>query len=89
VTTVRLQVIPELMPPYQVAIVELDEGPRLTTNIVGEPCIIGDRVQLAWRERPDAPPLPVFEIAGRPPEPEAIPGSEGQVPGALGTGRRG
>ena len=63
-TTVRIAVIPELQPPYVVALVELDEGPRMTTNIVGGACRIGDRVRVAWRERSDLPPLPVFEPFG-------------------------
>lgn len=71
-TTVRMQVSPELAPPYVVAIVQLDEGPRVMTNIVDGVCGIGDRVQVAWRDRVDAPPLPVFRPAsddegGRPP----------------------
>jgi uncharacterized OB-fold protein len=61
ITMVHVPVIPELTPPYPVAIVRLDEGPRLTTTIVGAPCGIGDRVRVAWRERPGSPPLPVFE----------------------------
>ena len=63
VTTVHVRWYPEHEPPYQVAIVELDEGPRMTTNIVGEPAAICDRVRVTWREREDAPPLPVFERA--------------------------
>jgi uncharacterized OB-fold protein len=59
-TTVRMQVVPELTPPYIVAIVELDEGPRLLTNLVGDGGRIGDRVTLEWRDRASAPPLPVF-----------------------------
>jgi uncharacterized OB-fold protein len=63
VVTVHMQVVPELKPPYQVAIVELDEGPRMTTNIVGGPAAVGDSVQLAWRERPQPlPAVPVFEL---------------------------
>lgn len=61
VTTVRIQWVPELEPPYQVAIVELDEGPRLTSGIVGGEVRIGDRVRVVWREREGLPPLPVFE----------------------------
>jgi len=61
-TVTRVQLLPELPPPYVVALVELDEGPRLLTNIVGAPCKIGDRVRLAWRTREGAPPLPVFEV---------------------------
>jgi uncharacterized OB-fold protein len=58
-TTVRLQIDPGLPAPYVVALVDLDEGPRLLTNIDGE-VSIGDRVQVTWRERGDAPPLPIF-----------------------------
>lgn len=60
-TTVRIPVIDEMPPPYVVGIVELDEGPRLTTNLVGVEPAIGDRVIVAWHERGELPPLPVFE----------------------------
>jgi uncharacterized OB-fold protein len=60
-TTVNIQIAPEFTPPYVVAVVELDEGPRLTTNIVNGDTQIGDKVKVAWRERENAPPLPVFE----------------------------
>jgi uncharacterized OB-fold protein len=59
-TTVHVPVIPELPPPYVVALVQLDDGPRYTAGIVGGPSAIGDRVRLAWRERDGRPPLPVF-----------------------------
>ena len=63
VVTVHMKVLPELEPPYQVAIVELAEGPRMTTNIVGTAAAIGDHVTLAWRERPEPlPPLPIFKL---------------------------
>ena len=62
VVTVHMKVIPELEPPYQVAVVELAEGPRLTTNIVGGTAVIGDSVRVTWRDRPEPlPPVPVFE----------------------------
>jgi uncharacterized OB-fold protein len=60
VVTVRVKVLPELEPPYQVAVVELDEGPRLTANIDGPEVPIGARVSVGWRDRDDLPPLPVF-----------------------------
>jgi len=47
-------------PPYVVALVDLDEGPRLLTNLIEDDLKIGDRVQVAWRARADAPPVPVF-----------------------------
>lgn len=61
-TTVHLDADPSLgLPyPYQLAIVELDEGPRLLTNLT-EPCGIGARVHVRWRPRPDQPPVPVFQ----------------------------
>lgn len=62
-TTVRLQVTPEWRPPYVVAIVRLDEGPTLLTNIVDGECGIGGKVKVTWRERADAPPFPVFQPA--------------------------
>jgi hypothetical protein len=61
-TTIRLPVTEELKPPYLLALVDLDEGPRLLTNIEGLEARIGERVSLAWRERKDAPPLPVFRL---------------------------
>ena len=64
-TTVRIPVIAEMPPPYVVAVVTLDEGPRLTTNLVGSEPAIGERVSVAWRERAGLPPLPVFQrLAG-------------------------
>ncbi len=33
--------------PFQMAIIELEEGPRLTARIEGEPAAIGDSVQAA------------------------------------------
>jgi uncharacterized OB-fold protein len=63
VTTVHVQLLPELKPPYQVALIDLDEGPRLVTGIDGTPCTIGDRVTVTWREREGLPPLPNFTKA--------------------------
>lgn len=63
VVTVHMQVSEHLDPPYQVAIVELAEGPRITSNIVGGTARIGDRVRVGWRDRPAPfPPVPVFEL---------------------------
>jgi hypothetical protein len=63
-TEVHMAPGPEFKPPYVVAVVELDEGPRLVTNIVGGAAAIGDRVRVAWRDRAAAPPLPLFEPIG-------------------------
>ncbi|WP_280824489.1 Zn-ribbon domain-containing OB-fold protein [Pseudaminobacter soli (ex Li et al. 2025)] len=64
-TTVRIPVSEELVPPYLLALVDLDEGPRLLTNIEAAQACIGDRVAVAWRARDGLPPLPVFKPAGR------------------------
>jgi uncharacterized OB-fold protein len=63
-SVVHMAAIPGFEPPYTVAVVALDEGPHLVTNIVGGDSAIGDRVRVAWRERQGAPPLPVFETMG-------------------------
>lgn len=50
--------------PYVVALIDLAEGPRMMTNIVGEGALeveIGDRVTLEFEERGDAK-LPQFSI---------------------------
>ncbi len=60
ITTIRIPVTDELPPPYQLALVDLDEGPRLLTNINGEAAKIGDSVTVEWRERTPLPPVPVF-----------------------------
>jgi uncharacterized OB-fold protein len=64
VTTVRMNVLPDLQPPYQVAIVELAEGPRLLGGIVDDNARIGNAVEIRWRERDDLPPLPMFAVTG-------------------------
>ena len=46
--------------PFVVAIVELDEGPRMLTALAGGPSRIGDRVTVRWRTRAEGPPVPVF-----------------------------
>lgn len=61
-TTVHVPVVSWLAPPYVVALVELDEGPRLLTNLVGPPCRIGDRVEVCWDVRDDLV-VPLFTIS--------------------------
>ncbi len=58
-TTVRMAVHPDIPPPYALAIVELDEGPRLLTTVI-PPVAIGSRVLVRWRARPGMPPIPIF-----------------------------
>lgn len=52
-TTVHVPVVKWLVPPYVVALVELDEGPRVLTNLVGPACRIGDQVEVCWDVRDD------------------------------------
>ena len=51
--------------PYVVAVVELDEGPHLLSNIL-EPDIaslaIGDRVEVVFGDRPEGVTLPMFRV---------------------------
>lgn len=63
VTLSQVQVLPELPPPYAVALIDLDEGPRLLSNVIEGDCSIGARVRVVWRERPPLPPLPIFTAA--------------------------
>jgi uncharacterized OB-fold protein len=54
--------------PFVVALVDLDEGPRLMTNIVGcEPTevTIGAKVTVRFEPVSDAAALPLFELAPR------------------------
>jgi uncharacterized OB-fold protein len=61
-TTVRAELVPGFAPPYTVVLVELDEGPRMVGHVEEGEARIGARVRVAWRARPDAPPLPVFRL---------------------------
>ena len=54
--------------PYAVAWIDLDEGFRLLSNIVGidnpsSDVKIGQRVQVAWEDQEDGLSLPLFEPA--------------------------
>lgn len=52
--------------PYAVALVDLDEGPRMMANIVGTDALdvkIGDRVQVEFEDRGDGALLPQFSRA--------------------------
>lgn len=51
--------------PYVVAVVELDEGPRLLANLVDpdmDSLSIGDRVEATFEDRPDGVTLPIFRV---------------------------
>ena len=56
ITVNRLAVRPDMEPPYAVALVELDEGPRVMTGTEGDGVQIGDRVRVQWRAAPDGVP---------------------------------
>lgn len=65
-TLVQRQYHPGYPPPYNVAIVELDEGVRILTNIVGgDPAgiHIGDRVSVTFTEIAEGVKLPHFRRA--------------------------
>ncbi len=49
--------------PYVVALIDLDEGPRMMANIVGEEALqtrIGDRVSVCFEQRAEGAKLPQF-----------------------------
>lgn len=51
--------------PYVVAVIELDEGPRLLAGLVDpdmERLSIGDRVEATFEDRPDGLSLPMFQV---------------------------
>ena len=60
-TVIRRAASPDQAVPYVNALVDLDEGPRLFTSLLDMDIAIGDRVRVAWRDRAEGPPVPVFE----------------------------
>jgi uncharacterized OB-fold protein len=53
------------MIPFVVALIDLDDGPRLMSNVVGAPADdvrIGDRVRVVFEPASDAAALPLFEL---------------------------
>ena len=51
--------------PYVVAVIELEEGPRLLANIVepdGDRLAIGDRVEATFEDRLEGVTLPMFRV---------------------------
>ena len=60
-TTVRRAPHPAFEAPYVVALVRLEEGPVLLTNIVGAAEVRCDMpVHLVWEDLPDGRKLPLF-----------------------------
>lgn len=56
------------MAPYAVALVDLDEGVRMLTNVVGcppEEVSVGMRVSVTWEALSDGRHLPLFEPSRR------------------------
>ena len=52
--------------PYVVALIDLAEGPRMVTNVVGEDALsvrIGDPVQVVFEERAEGAVVPQFKRA--------------------------
>ena len=52
--------------PYVVALIDLDEGPRMMTNVIGADTLsvgIGDRVTVTFEDRGDGAMIPQFERA--------------------------
>jgi uncharacterized OB-fold protein len=50
--------------PYVVALIDLDEGVRLLSNVVGCPperVAVGDRVRVTWEPLSDGRGLPLFQ----------------------------
>jgi len=50
--------------PYNIVLVDLDEGFRMMSAVTGDepvPIVIGARVEVAWRD--GDPPVPVFVVA--------------------------
>ena len=53
--------------PYVVALIDLDEGPRMVSNILGADALdvkIGDAVQVIFEEREGGGKVPQFKRAG-------------------------
>jgi len=54
--------------PYVIAMIDLDDGPRMFTNIVGEDAkqvASGDRVKLVFEDRGDGFQIPQFTRTGK------------------------
>lgn len=55
--------------PYNVSLIQLDEGPRMISNVVGVPpsdVTVGDRVAIVYDEVTDEVTIPRFEREGVP-----------------------
>lgn len=52
--------VPGFTPPYVIADVELEEGWRILTNVVGGTPVVGQQVRVTWLEVAGGAVLPVF-----------------------------
>jgi uncharacterized OB-fold protein len=53
--------------PYVIALIDLDEGPRMFANVVGDGALdvaIGDRVSVVFEDRGDGALVPQFTRVG-------------------------
>jgi len=62
--------VPGFSPPYAIAVVELDEGPRMMTNIIEcpqtpEALLLDMPVEIAFERLDDEITLPLFRPARR------------------------
>ena len=67
--TISHRPAPGFVPPYAIAVVELDEGPRMMTNIVGcpqtpEALVLDMPLGVSFERLDDAISLPLFRPAG-------------------------
>ncbi len=61
---------PGFEPPYTIAVVKLDEGPKMLTNIVGTPCApallrLDDPLEVTFVTINEQITLPMFKLSGR------------------------
>lgn len=62
-TVIHRSPLPEFEVPYVVAAIDLSEGPRMVTNIVGQDALqvaIGDQVEVTFEDRGEGALLPQF-----------------------------
>jgi len=63
--------VPGFTPPYAIAVVQLEEGPRMMTNLVEvaqtpEALVLDMALEVAFQKQDDAISLPVFKPTGKP-----------------------
>lgn len=66
-TVIRRAPMPAFAPltPYVVALIDLDEGPRMIANVIGEDALsvaIGDRVKVTFEDRGEGAMIPQFNL---------------------------